>query len=127
MRTVERSHNVVGRWSVDALLERYVSWREECPAVRLAYQWWGDAKPDRRRLAYAGDLLRSTVKSVPRVTTPTRSSASGGSARDTQQSLSLLVAKAQWITRKSARCIADSEPTAPALAGAAGCRCWLAR
>jgi hypothetical protein len=34
----ERPTPVTGR-AIDALLERYVSWREECDAVRLADQW----------------------------------------------------------------------------------------
>ena len=35
-------------------LEYYVSWREECHAVRLAYQRWVDSTRCEARLAYAG-------------------------------------------------------------------------
>jgi hypothetical protein len=45
---------LLGRWLVDALLERYVSWREECLAARLAYRWWADSDRAERRLACAG-------------------------------------------------------------------------
>ena len=38
---------------IDGLLECYVSWREECQAVRLAYQRWAGSDRDERRVAYA--------------------------------------------------------------------------
>jgi hypothetical protein len=37
MRTVTDSSTALGRWAIDELLERYVSWREECRTVRLVY------------------------------------------------------------------------------------------
>lgn len=54
MGTVFDSDTAVGRWAVDELLEDYVSWREECHAVRLAYQRWIDSTRADGRLAYAG-------------------------------------------------------------------------
>jgi hypothetical protein len=36
MRTVLDSETALGRRAIDALLECYVSWREECQEVRLA-------------------------------------------------------------------------------------------
>jgi hypothetical protein len=46
----------IGRWAVDELLERYVSWREECCAVDLSYRRWGDSGVSEGQLAYAGYL-----------------------------------------------------------------------
>ncbi|HWF50197.1 MAG TPA: hypothetical protein VG294_06075 [Solirubrobacteraceae bacterium] len=46
----------VGRWAVDELLERYVSWREECQAVRAAYRRLPGAGGTERTLTYAGYL-----------------------------------------------------------------------
>jgi hypothetical protein len=46
----------LGRRAVDALLERYVAWREECETVWLAYQRWVDADRHERWLAHAGYL-----------------------------------------------------------------------
>jgi hypothetical protein len=54
MRTVVSSDSARRRWSIDALLEVYVCWREECHAVRKAYEGWVEAGRDQRRLAYAG-------------------------------------------------------------------------
>jgi hypothetical protein len=54
MGTVFSSDTARGRWAVDELLEGYVSWREECDGVRLAYQRWVDATRAEGRLAYAG-------------------------------------------------------------------------
>ena len=54
MSTVLGSDSELGPWAVDELLERYVSWREECHAVRLAYQRWVDCARAEGRLAYAG-------------------------------------------------------------------------
>ena len=45
-----------GQSLIDGLLERYVSWREECLTVHLAYEQWTDADRDGRKLAYAGYL-----------------------------------------------------------------------
>lgn len=53
MRTVVESDTAYSRWAIDALLECYVSWREECQAVRLAYQRWSGSGRDARWLAYA--------------------------------------------------------------------------
>jgi hypothetical protein len=54
MRTVVSSDSAPSRWSIDALLETYVCWREECHAVRQAYQGWVEAERGQRGLAYAG-------------------------------------------------------------------------
>jgi hypothetical protein len=54
MGTVLGSDTTPGRWAVDELIERYVSWREECHAVWLAYQRWVDSTRAEGRLAYAG-------------------------------------------------------------------------
>lgn len=56
MSTVIGIDTAVGRWAVDAMLERYVSWREECHAVWLAYQRWADSDRCERRLAHAAYL-----------------------------------------------------------------------
>jgi hypothetical protein len=54
MRTGIRSDSTLGRRSIDALLEVYVSWREECNAVRQAYESWAGSDRGQRGLAYAG-------------------------------------------------------------------------
>jgi hypothetical protein len=54
MTTVTDSDSALGRRSIDALLECYVSWREECRGVRRAYQEWAVADRRQRELAYAG-------------------------------------------------------------------------
>ncbi|MEA2160048.1 MAG: hypothetical protein QOD66_2428 [Solirubrobacteraceae bacterium] len=56
MRAVVNSDDtsVLTRWPIDALVELYVCWREECRAVRDAYEWWGDSDRGQRTLAYAG-------------------------------------------------------------------------
>jgi hypothetical protein len=46
----------VGRWAVDELLERYVSWREECQAVHAAYRRSLGAGGAERALTHAGYL-----------------------------------------------------------------------
>lgn len=56
MDTVTDSTTAFGRWAIDQMLERYISWREECAAVRTAYQQWADSDRRERRLAYAGYL-----------------------------------------------------------------------
>jgi hypothetical protein len=56
MTAVTDSQAPRARWAIDVLLERYVSWREECRAVRRAYQWWVDSERRHRELAYAGYL-----------------------------------------------------------------------
>jgi hypothetical protein len=40
-------------WQIDALLERYILWREECRAVSLAYSDWDHSERADRHLAYA--------------------------------------------------------------------------
>jgi hypothetical protein len=54
MRTAVTSDSTLRRRSIDALLEVYVAWREECEAVRQAYQSWAQSDRGHRRLAYAG-------------------------------------------------------------------------
>jgi hypothetical protein len=54
MSTVYSSDSAFPGRSIDALLELYVCWREECHAVRQTYQRWVEADRDQRRLAYAG-------------------------------------------------------------------------
>jgi hypothetical protein len=56
MRTAVDSDTALEGWAIDALLERYVSWREECQAVWLTYQRWTGSAHDERHLAYAGYL-----------------------------------------------------------------------
>ena len=56
MRTITNSDTGFGRWAIDELLERYVSWCEECHAVWHAYQRWIDCERSERRLAFAGYL-----------------------------------------------------------------------
>jgi hypothetical protein len=56
MSTVASSHTAIDPWTIDALLERYVHWREQCTEVRETYRQWLDCARDRRRLAYAGYL-----------------------------------------------------------------------
>jgi hypothetical protein len=54
MRTEFASDTAVRRWAVDEVLECYLSWSEECHAVRLAYQRWVDSAQAEGRLGYAG-------------------------------------------------------------------------
>jgi hypothetical protein len=56
MDTVTDTAAAFGRWAIDELLERYISWREECCAVWLAYQRWADSGRRDWGLAYAGYL-----------------------------------------------------------------------
>jgi hypothetical protein len=53
MRTEFGSDTALGRWAVDELLDCYLSWREECHAVRLAYRRWTDSARAEDSLAYA--------------------------------------------------------------------------
>jgi aryl-alcohol dehydrogenase-like predicted oxidoreductase len=53
MDTVTGSTTPLGRWTIDELLERYISWPEQCYAVRLAYQCWADSGRRERTPAYA--------------------------------------------------------------------------
>jgi hypothetical protein len=57
MDTVTDTTTAFGRWAIDELLERYISWREECCAVRVGYQRWANSGPRERGLAYAGYVV----------------------------------------------------------------------
>jgi hypothetical protein len=54
MRTEFGSDTAVRRWAVDQVFECYLSWIEECDAVRLAYQRWVESAQAEGRLGYAG-------------------------------------------------------------------------
>jgi hypothetical protein len=54
MRTATNTVNPLDQPPIAAMLERYVSWREECSEVRQAYQAWDDSEPGHRGLAYSG-------------------------------------------------------------------------
>jgi hypothetical protein len=54
MRTGFGSDTALGRWAVDELFECYLSWREECRAVRQAYERCVDSMQAEGSLAYAG-------------------------------------------------------------------------
>jgi hypothetical protein len=56
MSTVADSNTAIDPWAVDALLERYVYWREECIAVGESYRRWLDCARGLRQLAYAAYL-----------------------------------------------------------------------
>ena len=48
----------------DALVERYVEWREECSAVQFAYERWREASKEDRSgafAAYSAALDRETI------------------------------------------------------------------
>jgi hypothetical protein len=51
-----RGNNRRARLATDALLEQYVSWREESEFVRLAYERWDHAEQSDSKLAYAAYL-----------------------------------------------------------------------
>jgi hypothetical protein len=53
MRPVFGSDTALVRWAIDELVECYLSWREECRAVQLAYQRWADCRRVEGRLSYA--------------------------------------------------------------------------
>jgi hypothetical protein len=53
MRIVADRDTALGRWAIDELLGSYISWREECYAVRLAYERWIASDRGERGLAYA--------------------------------------------------------------------------
>jgi hypothetical protein len=42
--------------TIDALVDEYVRWREECVMVHHAYDFWTIAPPRERRLAHAAYL-----------------------------------------------------------------------
>jgi hypothetical protein len=56
MSMVTAIDTAFGRRAVDALLDRYVAWREECETVWHAYQRWVGAERHERWLAHAGYL-----------------------------------------------------------------------
>jgi hypothetical protein len=56
MSTIADSYTALDPWTIDALLERYVDWRERCIEARGAYQRWLDCARGRRCLEYAGYL-----------------------------------------------------------------------
>jgi hypothetical protein len=43
-----------GGATVDALIEAYVAWREECSSVHAAYAGWTHCAPASSELAFAG-------------------------------------------------------------------------
>src|ERR1700750_1547133 len=43
----------LGRWAIDEFGAGYVSWREECQAVWLAYERWSESDRGDRGLAHA--------------------------------------------------------------------------
>jgi hypothetical protein len=54
MSTIADSQTALDPWTIDALLERYVDWREQCIEARKTYRRWLDCARDQRGLAYAG-------------------------------------------------------------------------
>jgi hypothetical protein len=54
MRTGIGSSTALGRWAFDEIFEWYISWRQECDAVRLAYRRWVESERGEGWLAYAG-------------------------------------------------------------------------
>jgi transcription initiation factor TFIIIB Brf1 subunit/transcription initiation factor TFIIB len=54
--TAASTYAALGRWVIDDLLEGYVSWREACQSVRLAYERWMASDRGEHGLAYAGYL-----------------------------------------------------------------------
>jgi hypothetical protein len=50
------THTALHRSATYELLEGYVSWREACQAVRLAYERWVGSGRGERALAYAAYL-----------------------------------------------------------------------
>ena len=56
MSTIVDTETALGRRAVDELLERYVSWREECRTVEHSYEVWIAADRGERTLAYAAYL-----------------------------------------------------------------------
>ena len=53
MKTVADPDTALGRRAIDELLEGYVSWREECQAVALAYGRLIASGRSERQLVYA--------------------------------------------------------------------------
>jgi hypothetical protein len=56
MNTATRTDTALGRRALDALLESYLAWREECEAVWQSYRRWVDATRQECRLAHAAYL-----------------------------------------------------------------------
>jgi hypothetical protein len=56
MSTVIDRDSAIDPWTIDALLERYVYWREECITVRETYRRWAGVERSQRGLAYGGYL-----------------------------------------------------------------------
>jgi hypothetical protein len=54
MNTVTKTETAIERSVVDALLDRYVAWRQESAAVQQAYERWAESDSDERKLAHAG-------------------------------------------------------------------------
>ena len=52
LKAVASRREAIRELVVDVLLTDYVSWREECAAVSMAYRRWTDAGPARRSGAY---------------------------------------------------------------------------
>jgi hypothetical protein len=52
LKAVTTRDAAISEDAVDALIEHYVSWREECVAVRTAYQDWAEAGRAQREVAY---------------------------------------------------------------------------
>ena len=62
----------------DAVIDLYVEWREECSAVRLAYERWREASKDDRAGAFAaynaaldreeraGDIYAALIRKMTR-------------------------------------------------------------
>lgn len=48
-----RSSSIGSRDMIDAVMDRYVTWRERSSAVELAYRDWATAAREDRELAYA--------------------------------------------------------------------------
>jgi hypothetical protein len=56
MRTIVDTDTARGRRAIDELLERYISWREECNTVEHSYDRWTGADRGEGALAYAAYL-----------------------------------------------------------------------
>ena len=56
MSTVTDGRGSIDPGPIDALLERYVSWREECITVRETYRRWASSQCGESGLAYGAYL-----------------------------------------------------------------------
>jgi hypothetical protein len=52
-RNNQRAHNMTFNQLIDAMIDHYVSWREECLAVESSYQNWHRADRPDRMLAFS--------------------------------------------------------------------------